>query len=314
MKNLKKRMTFVLCAALCCLCLGGCGSRSSSTALKDIEDNVRNITDATDKHVLAVKNGAPVLIPQITYGQAFEEFFSNPTWKYFEGEGGEDVVEFTGGCTYLDEEVKARLQFILSKDDDTFEQGALSFNDVPQTNLITAAMIYKAFSDYAENHNITIDDEDSAENEFIPETGGTDDTQTDSSQDSSSLYDNSSDTTDDSSDIDDDYDSYDDYDDSDDEYDDYDTEDTDLDEYVFPDSDTRKLTKSDVKGLSKDELRIGRNEIYARHGRRFTDQQLQEYFDGTDWYVGTIDPDDFDETQYLSKLERRNANFIKKFE
>lgn len=104
MKNLKKRLIFVLCAALCCLCLGGCGSSgSSSRALKDIEDNVRNITDATDKHVLAVKNGAPVLIPQITYGQAFEEFFSNPTWKYFEGEGGEDVVEFTGGCTYFDE-------------------------------------------------------------------------------------------------------------------------------------------------------------------------------------------------------------------
>lgn len=310
----------MLCAALCCLCLNGCGNNGSgSSTLKDIEDNVRNITDATDKHVLAVKNGTPELIPQITYGEAFEEFFDNPTWKYYQGEGGEDVVEFAGICTYLDEEVKARLQFLLSKDGKTFEQGALKFNDVPQTNLITAAMIYKAFSDYADSHNISIDDEDSAENEFIPETGGTDSTQTDSSQNNSSVYDNDSAASDDTNDYDDydysddDYDT-DDYDTDDYDTDDYDAEEEDSDQYVFPESDTRKLTKTDMEGLSKTELRIGRNEIYARHGRRFTDQTLQEYFDGMDWYVGTIDPDDFDETQYLSKLERRNANFIKKYE
>lgn len=67
------------------------------------------------------------------------------------------------------------------------------------------------------------------------------------------------------------------YDDSDLSEDDYDSDlDEDSDnysdsseenEYVLPDSANRKLKKSDLKGLSKEELRIARNEIYARHGR-----------------------------------------------
>lgn len=79
------------------------------------------------------------------------------------------------------------------------------------------------------------------------------------------------------------------YDDSDLSEDDYDSDlDEDSDnysdsseesEYVLPDSAKRKLKKSDLKGLSKEELRIARNEIYARHGRMFDDKKLQKYFD-----------------------------------
>lgn len=103
-----------------------------------------------------------------------------------------------------------------------------------------------------------------------------------------------------------------------DDEDDYDTEADDYDEeddsYIIPDSDTRKLTKADIEGLTSSELRIARNEIYARHGRMFQDAELQTYFDMQDWYVGTIAPEDFVDSEQLSKLERRNAKFIKKYE
>ena len=88
------------------------------------------------------------------------------------------------------------------------------------------------------------------------------------------------------------------YDDSDLSEDDYDSDlDEDSDnysdsseenEYVLPDSANRKLKKSDLKGLSKEELRIARNEIYARHGRMFDDKNLQKYFDSQSWYEGTV--------------------------
>lgn len=84
-------------------------------------------------------------------------------------------------------------------------------------------------------------------------------------------------------------------------------------EYIIPDSDTRKITKKDLKGLSKDELRIARNEIYARHGRRFDDEELQEYFDSCSWYEGTNDPADFSEDE-LSATEKANRNTIIKYE
>ncbi len=119
----------------------------------------------------------------------------------------------------------------------------------------------------------------------------------------------------DDSDPDDIYDdsTYDDYDDSyNDSYDDFD--DSYTDEYVIPDSDTVKLTKSDVNGLTKEELRLARNEIYARHGRRFSDNELQDYFDSCDWYDGYIDPEDFVDSEELSKLERKNIKLIQKYE
>ena len=92
------------------------------------------------------------------------------------------------------------------------------------------------------------------------------------------------------------------------------TEETDKEEgYILPDSSVKKLTKKDVKGLSKDQCRYARNEIYARHGRKFTDKKLQDYFDNQSWYEGTVEPEDFDES-VLSKVEKKNIKLLKKYE
>ncbi len=64
-------------------------------------------------------------------------------------------------------------------------------------------------------------------------------------------------------------------------------------DYILPESDSRYYTEAELAGLSKAELRIARNEIYARHGRKFDSQDLQEYFDAQPWYKGTVDPGDF---------------------
>ncbi len=84
-------------------------------------------------------------------------------------------------------------------------------------------------------------------------------------------------------------------------------------EYVLPDSAKRKLKKSDLKGLSKEELRIARNEIYARHGRMFDDKKLQKYFDSQSWYEGTVPASEFSE-DVLSSVEKKNVAFIRQFE
>ena len=81
-------------------------------------------------------------------------------------------------------------------------------------------------------------------------------------------------------------------------------------QYVIPDSGTRYLTAADLAGLSKDQLRLARNEIYARHGRTFNDEELQAYFNSQSWYRGTVAPDDFD-TAVLNEYEKANLLFIK---
>ena len=59
--------------------------------------------------------------------------------------------------------------------------------------------------------------------------------------------------------------------------------------------------------------RIARNEIYARHGRRFRDSSLQSYFNNCSWYSGTIAPDSFNES-VLNAYEKANVQTIKKYE
>ena len=80
-------------------------------------------------------------------------------------------------------------------------------------------------------------------------------------------------------------------------------------EYIFPNSSAATLQESDLLNLSAEELRIAKNEIYARHGRLFVDTELQSYFNGCSWYRGRIEPDEFDEGM-LNELERANVQII----
>ncbi|PGM95798.1 TcaA 3rd/4th domain-containing protein [Bacillus cereus] len=54
--------------------------------------------------------------------------------------------------------------------------------------------------------------------------------------------------------------------------------------FIFPDSDIRKLTSADLTYLSKEQLKIARNEIYARHGQMFQTKDMQAYFSKQSWY------------------------------
>lgn len=84
-------------------------------------------------------------------------------------------------------------------------------------------------------------------------------------------------------------------------------------EYILPESASRLLTEADLENLTQEDLRIARNEIYARHGRKFLDEGLQEYFNGKSWYNGTIEPNDFKEDM-LSEIERTNEDTIVNYE
>lgn len=73
---------------------------------------------------------------------------------------------------------------------------------------------------------------------------------------------------------------------------------------------TRALKVADVRGLRPDDARLLRNEIFARHGRRFRDPRLQRYFASFAWYHPT---DAFREDQ-LNDTERKNATLISQYE
>jgi len=84
-------------------------------------------------------------------------------------------------------------------------------------------------------------------------------------------------------------------------------------EYILPQSNVRYLTMEDLEGLTMEECKLARNELYARHGRRFLDVKLQEYFDNCSWYYGTIEPDQFDESVF-NEYEFANRDLIVQYE
>ena len=55
-------------------------------------------------------------------------------------------------------------------------------------------------------------------------------------------------------------------------------------DFVIPDSDRRALSVTDLRRLSKDELRVARNEIFARRGRYFEAADLKARFERFSWY------------------------------
>lgn len=66
-----------------------------------------------------------------------------------------------------------------------------------------------------------------------------------------------------------------------------------------------------LRGLSLYELRLLRNEIYARHGARFRTSWLQDYFDGQPWYRPRLA---LTAQVALSPFEKRNAQLIQRAE
>lgn len=84
-------------------------------------------------------------------------------------------------------------------------------------------------------------------------------------------------------------------------------------DYVIADSNSRYLTREDLTSLSREELLYARNEIYARHGRKFQDAGIQAYFNSKSWYKGTVNPEDFTDAM-LNEYEKKNATFILSYE
>lgn len=78
----------------------------------------------------------------------------------------------------------------------------------------------------------------------------------------------------------------------------------------YPFASERLLTESDLVGLSRAELKIMRNEIYARHGYIFQTPAMQEHFNAQPWYEGRY----ADVTSMLSDIEQANITFIKRHE
>lgn len=72
----------------------------------------------------------------------------------------------------------------------------------------------------------------------------------------------------------------------------------------------RKLKKQEVENLSKGDIYVLRNLIFARHGYTFKDKQLRSFFDKHSWYI----PVKSDVKNDLTDIEKYNIDLLLRYE
>jgi len=78
----------------------------------------------------------------------------------------------------------------------------------------------------------------------------------------------------------------------------------------YPDASNRILTPTELSGFSKQELKLMRNEIFARHGYIFKSGEMKNHFASKPWYK----PQYNDVNNMLSDIEKQNINTIQQLE
>ncbi len=76
---------------------------------------------------------------------------------------------------------------------------------------------------------------------------------------------------------------------------------------------SRRIADADLDGMNGYTLDVMRNSIFARHGRRFSNPGLQEYFNQQSWYIPKYTPEEFP-SNLLTDLERRNVEYISEYQ
>ena len=79
--------------------------------------------------------------------------------------------------------------------------------------------------------------------------------------------------------------------------------------YILEGSDSRMLTQEEVNVMDANLRQMAINEIYARHGRKFKDPAIQEYFNAKAWYTPSVEPEAFSENVF-NQYEKSNISLL----
>ena len=141
-KSVFKKPWFWIVVVVLVVAIGGGAAGLSGD--EDMQGSVFNI------NIDSVKNGNPEMIPDITYGDAYDNFFANPEWRGFTADTGEEVVEFSGDCTYY-----VYIQFVLDEDGESFSicyaKIKVGEEEIDLDEQTFVELVYNPFSAYSED-------------------------------------------------------------------------------------------------------------------------------------------------------------------
>lgn len=80
-------------------------------------------------------------------------------------------------------------------------------------------------------------------------------------------------------------------------------------DFLMAEADSRNYSTEEIQDMPLQVVCYAKNEIYARHGRKFISRELTDYFDAQSWYQGTVEAADFSET-VLNDFEKANISLL----
>ena len=88
----------------------------------------------------------------------------------------------------------------------------------------------------------------------------------------------------------------------------------DSSDYIYP-SDSRYISGAELDQMSRQEIMLARNELYARHGYNFQDESIRDYFLSKSWYhpASGLNASTFDESVF-NQYEKGNLETIIDYE
>jgi len=106
-----------------------------------IVTSVRPSGGGNDKYVQIVKEGTLDAYPQMTVGEAFDDFLDNPKWESGVSDNGERFVNVTGEILCDGDKTEIIIQFIVDKKDRAFQYNACEIDGIPQSDLIVWGLL-----------------------------------------------------------------------------------------------------------------------------------------------------------------------------
>lgn len=238
-----------------------------------------------------VKSGTFSDYPEKEIGETFEAYFKNTVWRKGEKTKEKNIVKFKGIFPFKDEDGKVigvSMSFIKNNSSDIIDFGKMKINDKEiedeARNVILAKIVDGDKIEFSMEAILTmIQEEELLEKDNLEKEDNKEKKEKKKVKKKEKKSDISEERV--ISDMD----------------------------FLLPDSNSRTLEWTELEGMSKYELRLARNEIYARYGRKFTSKDLQKYFGRQSWYSPEIQADKFNENM-LSEIEKKNIQTIKEVE
>lgn len=261
------------------------------------------VSNNSSKMIDLIKNSSPDEYPNYTYGKAFDTFFDETKWEFFTSDGKNNsffdslfdrgleivglkkknrnlfkVVKFTGKDYSDSGEIEVVVNFIIHDDGKNVSVRSVEFNGKKSENDIMRIIFDIVAKDVKSQKSTDKKEKAKKKSKKKKQKKAENNKKAKKKQEKTTTANNY-----------------------------YNNE------FLLPYSDSTYLTDSDLRIMSSEELRIARNEIFARYGRMFNDVELQNYFSKCSWYEPLIKPENFNENQ-LNEYEKANIQLIKQHE